>query len=70
MSHYVVSKGMTVGIATKSDMSDVRYGKLWMDFFFSWTDHVGDYYGPDGILCWVLRLNNLFLSVRDNQVEW
>lgn len=70
MENCVLNKGAVVGIATKSDMSDVRYDKFWTTKVFTPSERVKTFYAQDGILRWVMRLNNLFLVATDPQIEW
>jgi hypothetical protein len=69
-SDCLIAEGTTVGISTRADMSDVQYGKFWTNKTFGPTERVKTFYGKDGALRWLLRLNNLYLIVIDRQVEW
>ena len=66
----VVTKGTKVGIATKSDMSDVQYRKFWINKMFSPKERVKTFYGNDGALRWVMRLGNLYMIVADQEIKW
>jgi hypothetical protein len=66
----VVNKGTVVGIATKSDLADMQYGRFWITKVFTRKEQVKTFYNQDGILRWVMRLNNLFLIIPEPQIEW
>lgn len=54
-----------IGIATRRDLTDMRYGRAWKDFWFEPKKRIDSFIHSDGTERFVFQVHNLFLVVAE-----